>query len=106
MNLEGDALDTFTWVSSGRTIRYWEELVLVFQEQFGPVKLQNPNVHLCGINQTGSVAENKQEFETCSSRQALGCVKAQDFANIRRMMPHVDSRVTHFRRTSHRVIFL
>ena len=39
-NLEGDALDTFSWVSSGRTVRYWDELVKVFQEQFGPTEFQ------------------------------------------------------------------
>ena len=55
INLEGYALDTFTWVSSGRTIRHWEELVQIFQEQFGPAEFQNPDVHLCSVKQNDTV---------------------------------------------------
>ncbi|XP_028794215.1 uncharacterized protein LOC114749837 [Neltuma alba] len=68
MNLEGDALDVFTWISLGRTISYWEDLIQIFQEHFGPAEFQNPDVHLCNIKQTGSVHEYRQEFARRVSR--------------------------------------
>lgn len=68
MYLEGDALDTYSWISSGHEIRYWEELVQILQEQFGPAEFQNPDAHLCAIKQIGSVNDYKQEFVRRSSR--------------------------------------
>ncbi|XP_028802776.1 uncharacterized protein LOC114757959 [Neltuma alba] len=68
MNLEGDALDVFTWVSSGRSINYWDDLIQIFQEHFGPAEFQNPDVYLCSIKQLGSVQEYRQEFVRRSSR--------------------------------------
>lgn len=46
---EGDVLDTYTWISSGKTIRYWDELVQIIQEQFGPAEFQNPDIFLYKI---------------------------------------------------------
>ena len=74
MNLEANALDKFTWVSSGRTIRYWEELVQIFQEQFGPAEFKNSYTYLCSIKQLKSVSEYKQEFVRRQA-QVHGCPK-------------------------------
>ncbi|KAI4323138.1 hypothetical protein L6164_022768 [Bauhinia variegata] len=62
MYLEGDALDLFSWISGERTLLYWEELVKLLQEHYGPAEFQNPDEHLCSIRQTGSVQEYRQEF--------------------------------------------
>ena len=37
INLEGDALNVFSWVSSSRTIRDWDDLVQILQEHFGGI---------------------------------------------------------------------
>ncbi|WMV26001.1 hypothetical protein MTR67_019386 [Solanum verrucosum] len=37
-------------------------------ENFGPAEFQNPDKHLCNIQQTGSVQEHRQEFAKRSSR--------------------------------------
>ena len=50
MYLEGDALDLFAWINFERTIYYWDELVKVMQENYGPAEFQNPNEHLCSIH--------------------------------------------------------
>ena len=68
MYLEGHALDTYTWISSRKTIHYWDELVQILNEQFGPAEFQNPDAFLCKIKQTGTVNEYKQEFVSRSSR--------------------------------------
>lgn len=47
--LEGDALDQFAWINSERTLLYWEELKKALQENYGPVKFQNPDEHLGNI---------------------------------------------------------
>jgi hypothetical protein len=43
MYLEGDALDLFGWVSADQHIMFWEDLVHVFQKNFGPAEFQNPD---------------------------------------------------------------
>jgi hypothetical protein len=68
MYLEGDALDLFGWVSADQNIMFWEDLVQVFQKNFGPAEFQNPDEHLCNIKQTGTVQEYRQEFAKRSSR--------------------------------------
>ncbi|XP_018633615.1 uncharacterized protein [Nicotiana tomentosiformis] len=68
MYLEGDALDLFSWINRERTLLYWEELVKALQENYGPAEFQNPDEHLCSIQQTGSVQEYRQEFAKRSSR--------------------------------------
>lgn len=62
MYLGGDALDLFAWINSERTIYYWDELVKVMQENYGPTEFQNPDEHLCDIQQTGILLEYRQEF--------------------------------------------
>ena len=57
MFLEGDALDLFAWINSERTIYYWNELVKVMQENYGPAEFQNLDEHLCSIQQTGLLFE-------------------------------------------------
>ncbi|KAD4585836.1 hypothetical protein E3N88_23437 [Mikania micrantha] len=68
MHLDGDALDLFSWLSTDQPIQFGEELVHAFQRNFGPAEFQNPDEHLCSINQTGSVQEYRQEFARRSSR--------------------------------------
>ncbi|WMV29411.1 hypothetical protein MTR67_022796 [Solanum verrucosum] len=68
MYLEGDALDLFSWINRERTLLYWEELVKALQENYGPAEFQNPDEHLCNIQQTGSVQEYRQEFAKRSFR--------------------------------------
>ncbi|KAH0706344.1 hypothetical protein KY285_010847 [Solanum tuberosum] len=68
MYLEGDALDLFSWINRERTLLYWEELVKALQENYGAAEFQNPNEHLCNIQQTCSVHEYHQEFAKRSSR--------------------------------------
>ncbi|GJW65964.1 ty3-gypsy retrotransposon protein, partial [Tanacetum coccineum] len=68
LHLEGDALDPFSWLSADQTITLWEELVLAFQINFGPVEFQNPDEYLCSIKQTRSVQEYRQEFAVRSAR--------------------------------------
>lgn len=62
MYFEGDALDLFAWINRERTIYYWDELVKVMQENYGPAEFQNPDEHLCDIQQTETVFEYRQEF--------------------------------------------
>lgn len=57
MYLEGDALDLFAWINTERTLLQWEELTKMLQEHYGPAEFLNPDEHLCGIKQTGSVQE-------------------------------------------------
>ena len=57
MYLEGDALDLFAWINFERTIYYWDELVKVMQENYGPAEFQNLDEHLCSIQQTGLLFE-------------------------------------------------
>lgn len=71
MYLEGDALDLFAWINNERTIVYWEELVKVLQENYGPPELQNPDEHLCNIKQVGTVHEYRQEFAKRAARVKL-----------------------------------
>ncbi|GJU66414.1 retrotransposon gag domain, retroviral aspartyl protease [Tanacetum coccineum] len=66
--VDGDALDLFAWINNDRTLLYWEDLVKVLQEHYGPAEFQNPDDHLCGIRQTGTVQEYRQEFAKRSSR--------------------------------------
>ncbi|KAH0709508.1 hypothetical protein KY284_010935 [Solanum tuberosum] len=66
--LEGDALDLFSWINRDRTLLYWEELVKALQENYGAIEFQNPNKHLCNIQQTCYVHEYRQEFAKHSSR--------------------------------------
>ncbi|KAH0764516.1 hypothetical protein KY285_000387 [Solanum tuberosum] len=68
MYLEGDALDLFSWINRERTLLYWEELVKALQENYGPAEFQNPDEHLCSIQQKGSIQEYCQEFAKFSSR--------------------------------------
>ncbi|PWA74286.1 hypothetical protein CTI12_AA219250 [Artemisia annua] len=62
MYLEGDALDLFAWISAENNHLYWEELVKILHENYGPAEFQNPDEHLCNIKQTGTVQEYRQEF--------------------------------------------
>ncbi|GJY23087.1 ty3-gypsy retrotransposon protein [Tanacetum coccineum] len=62
MYLEGDALDLFAWISAEHNHLYWEELVKILHENYGPAEFQNPDEHLCNIKQTGTVQEYRQEF--------------------------------------------
>ncbi|KAH0781573.1 hypothetical protein KY290_001171 [Solanum tuberosum] len=39
-----------------------DELMKVMQENYGPAEFQNPDEHLCSIQQTGSVFEYRQEL--------------------------------------------
>nr|GFA03896.1 retrotransposon Gag domain, retroviral aspartyl protease [Tanacetum cinerariifolium] len=50
------------------TLIYWEDLVKVLQEHYGPTDFQNPNEHLFGIRKMGTVQEYRQEFAKHSSR--------------------------------------
>ncbi|VFQ72079.1 unnamed protein product [Cuscuta campestris] len=68
MYLEGDALDLFSWMSTERTLFYWEDLVKAFQEHYGPPEYQNPNEYLCSIKQSGTVTEYRLEFARRASR--------------------------------------
>ena len=68
MYLEGEALDLFAWINSERPLIDWDDLVRLFQENFGPTEFQNPDEHLCGIKQTGTVHEYRQEFASRASR--------------------------------------
>ncbi|GKA67605.1 hypothetical protein Tco_0767522 [Tanacetum coccineum] len=43
MYLDGDALDLFSRINNDRTLLYWEDLVNVLQEHYGPTKFQNPD---------------------------------------------------------------
>ncbi|KAH0632953.1 hypothetical protein KY284_035739 [Solanum tuberosum] len=65
---EADALDLFSWINRERTLLYWKEIVKALQENYGPVEFQNPNEHLCSIQQKGSIQEYRQEFAQFSSR--------------------------------------
>ncbi|GJY79478.1 retrotransposon gag domain, retroviral aspartyl protease [Tanacetum coccineum] len=62
MYLEGDALDLFACISAEHNHLYWEELVKILHENYGPAEFQNPDEHLCNIKQTGTVQEYRQEF--------------------------------------------
>ncbi|GJT63326.1 retrotransposon gag domain, retroviral aspartyl protease [Tanacetum coccineum] len=62
MYLEGDAPDLFAWISAEHNHLYWEELVKILHENYGPAEFQNPDEHLCNIKQTGTVQEYRQEF--------------------------------------------
>ncbi|XP_028780228.1 uncharacterized protein LOC114736538 [Neltuma alba] len=62
MYLEGDALDLFSWINTERTLLYWDELVKILQENYGPPEYQNPDEYLCGIRQTGTVQDYRAEF--------------------------------------------
>ncbi|GJR09096.1 hypothetical protein Tco_0791748 [Tanacetum coccineum] len=62
MYLEGDALDLFAWISAEHNHLYWEELVKILHENYGPAEFQNPDEHLCNIKQMGTVKEYRQEF--------------------------------------------
>ncbi|VFQ68798.1 unnamed protein product [Cuscuta campestris] len=68
MYLEGDALGLFSWMSTERTLFYWEDLVKAFQEHNGPPEYQNPNEYLCSIKQSGTVTEYRLEFARRASR--------------------------------------
>lgn len=68
MYLEGDALDLFSWINAEHTILYWAELVRSLNEHFGPPEYLNPDEHLCGIRQTGSVQEYRQEWARRAAR--------------------------------------
>ena len=68
MYLEGDALDLFAWVNSERTLLYWEELVKILQEQYGPAEFQNPDEYLGAVKQTGTVQEYRLEFAKRAAR--------------------------------------
>ncbi|KAD1573182.1 hypothetical protein E3N88_42611 [Mikania micrantha] len=68
MYLEGDALDLYSWLSNDQPITFWEKLVQAFTKNFGSAEYQNPDEFLCGIKQTGSVQEYRQEFAKRSSR--------------------------------------
>ncbi|VFQ80680.1 unnamed protein product, partial [Cuscuta campestris] len=68
MYLEGDALDLFSWMSTERTLFYWEDLVKAFQEHYGPPEYQNPDEYLCSIKQSGTVTEYRLEFARRASR--------------------------------------
>ncbi|VFQ85938.1 unnamed protein product [Cuscuta campestris] len=68
MYLEGDALDLFSWMSTKRTLFYWEDLVKAFQEHYGPPEYQNPNEYLCSIKQSGTVTEYRLEFARRASQ--------------------------------------
>lgn len=57
MNLEGDALDLFSWINSELRLLCWEELKKALQEKYGPAEFQNPDEHLCNIQQNGSIHE-------------------------------------------------
>ncbi|KAH0739591.1 hypothetical protein KY290_038296 [Solanum tuberosum] len=69
---EADALDLFSWINRERTLLYWKEIVKALQENYGPVEFQNPNEHLCSIQQKGSIQEYRQEFAQFSSRLTHG----------------------------------
>ncbi|VFQ67522.1 unnamed protein product, partial [Cuscuta campestris] len=62
MYLEGDALDMFSWALSERTVLYWEELVKILQEQYGPPEYQNPDEYLAAVQQVGTVQEYRVEW--------------------------------------------
>ncbi|GKF56475.1 hypothetical protein Tco_0166815, partial [Tanacetum coccineum] len=49
MYLEGDALELFTWINAEHNHLYWEELVKILHENYGPTEFQNPDEHLCNI---------------------------------------------------------
>ena len=68
MYLEGDALDLFAWINSERTIYYWNELVKVMQENYGPAEFQNLDENLCSIQQNESIFEYRQEFAKWAAR--------------------------------------
>lgn len=54
--------DLFAWFNNERTLLYWEELVKILYENYGPAEFQNPDEHLCNIKQVGLVQEYRQEF--------------------------------------------
>lgn len=62
MYLEGDALDLFSWLNSQRTMLYWPELVKAFEEHYELPEFLNLDEHLCNIQQSGTVAEYRQEW--------------------------------------------
>ncbi|GJX09954.1 retrovirus-related pol polyprotein from transposon TNT 1-94 [Tanacetum coccineum] len=49
MYLEGDPLELFTWINAEHNHLYWEELVKILHENYGPTEFQNPDEHLCNI---------------------------------------------------------
>ncbi|VFQ64861.1 unnamed protein product [Cuscuta campestris] len=59
MYLEGDALDMFSWALS---VLYWEELVKILQEQYGPPEYQNPDEYLAAVQQVETVQEYRVEW--------------------------------------------
>ncbi|KAG5595859.1 hypothetical protein H5410_037091 [Solanum commersonii] len=59
----GDALDLFSWRNCERTLLYWEELVKALEEIYGPAELQNPDEHLCSIQQKDCIQEYCQKGE-------------------------------------------
>ncbi|GAA0140181.1 hypothetical protein LIER_01580 [Lithospermum erythrorhizon] len=62
MHLEGDALDLYAWINGEDEILLWEELVKVFQENYGPLEFRNPDEFLCALKHTGPKTEYRQEF--------------------------------------------
>ncbi|GAA0153942.1 hypothetical protein LIER_37772 [Lithospermum erythrorhizon] len=68
MHLEGDALNLYAWINGEDEILLWEELVKVFQENYGPPEFQNPNEFPCALKQTGTIIEYCQEFARLVAR--------------------------------------
>lgn len=62
MHLEGDTLDLYAWFNGVDEIFLWDDLVKVFQENYGPSEFQYLGEFMCAIKQAGTVTEYRQEF--------------------------------------------
>lgn len=66
--LQGPALSWFKWLHSNNLITTWPEFLRALEIRFGPSSFDNHEASLYKLQQTGSVLEYQQQFETLSNR--------------------------------------
>lgn len=66
--LQGPALSWFKWLHSNHLLTTWSEFLHALEVRFGPSSFANHEASLYKLQQTGSVLEYQQQFESLSNR--------------------------------------
>lgn len=66
--LQGPALSWFKWLHSNNLLTTWPEFLRALEIRFGPSSFANHEATLYKLQQTGTVLEYQQQFETLSNR--------------------------------------